>query len=130
MHAINFACKSQFAFAWTCSSSCTWLGVIRCLICSMAAFIFWNWAQATAIKIVSRERKPQNRATFNNEVNHCEKVNRKTEFCHETRSFWHDDETNSSLNQCHCSNNIFVKKLCYIIFCLNNIRITLWLSCI
>ena len=75
--------------------------------------------QATAVKIVSRERKLQNRVTFSNEVNHCENVNRKDEFCHEIRSFCHDDETKSSLNQCHCSNNIFVKNFCYIIFFLN-----------
>jgi len=33
-----------------------------------------------------------------------------TEFCHKIRSFKDDDGTNSSLNQCHCMNDIFVHK--------------------
>jgi len=42
-----------------------------------------------------------------------------TEFCHTIRSFRDDDETVYSLNQCHCSNEIFVQIFCaefYLVF--------------
>ena len=113
MHALRFACKLHFALLWNCLSSCRWCGMICCCVISnMAAFTFWNWEQATAIKTVFRHGKPYTRAISSNVVTNCKEFNRRAEFCHKIKSFSFVDDTNSSLNQCECRKYIFVQK-CY-----------------
>ena len=110
MHALSFPCKLHFAVLWTCLSSCTWWGVMCCcLISSMADFTFWNCAQFTAIKVVFRQRKPKKRPIACNDVKHCKTLIETTEILHKISSFRSDDETNYSLNQCKCWNDIFVQ---------------------
>jgi hypothetical protein len=73
--AFNLACKSQFAIVWTCSSPSPWCGVMcSCLISSMAAFSLSNWVQATAINVITRDRKLQIIPRARSVAKHCEKV--------------------------------------------------------
>ena len=112
MQILNFACNLNFEVSWACPSSFPWWGVTySCPISNIADFNFWNWAQATAIKVVFRHGKLKIRPNISNVDKHCKEFNRKAEFCHKIMSFRDDDETNSSLNQCQCRNNIFVQKL-------------------
>jgi len=41
--------------------------------------------------------------------NPVKKIIERVELCHKIGSFRVDDETNSSLQQCHCRNDIFVQ---------------------
>ena len=111
MHTLSFACKLHFAVSWTCPSSCPWWGAkYSCLTSNTVDFSFWNWVQATAIKVVFRHGKLKTAPSSSNVDKHCEEVNRNVEFCHKNSSLRNGDENNSSLNQCKCRNNIFVQK--------------------
>lgn len=76
MHAFNSVCKPLCVVFWTCSSSLLWWGVIHwSLTASMAAFSFSNWLQATAIRVVQRDRKPHTIPSASSDARLCNQWN-------------------------------------------------------